>query len=221
MWNWSGPSWASGVIGSFHVNPYRLSIDNDKILWHTEDGQVLFCIQILYIASCQASYVPTTTGSGAFPHSRTKMRADRGGMGAICVLSISFYPSRKQAGHTNHKVSYSFLHHLCKRYNTGSSRGVPLLTPLTCLTPPCSRQAPTSMCTEPCQPGERRLQMNRHQCCFSCVACPSGTFLNTSGQCTPGGCALPFLPTGLSSHWLLASISLSPSLFPPALSSSL
>ncbi|KAM9521030.1 taste receptor type 1 member 1 [Guaruba guarouba] len=79
MWNWSGPSWAFGVIGSFRVNPYRLSIDNDIIPWHTEDGQ-----------------------------------------------------------------------------------------------------APTSMCTVPCQPGERRLPTNRHRCCFSCVACPSGTFLNRS-----------------------------------------
>ncbi|NWS47950.1 TS1R1 protein, partial [Probosciger aterrimus] len=79
MWNWSGPSWAFGVIGSFHVNPNRLSIDDDKILWHTEDGQ-----------------------------------------------------------------------------------------------------APTSICTEPCQPGERRLQTNHHRCCFNCMACPSGTFLNRS-----------------------------------------
>ncbi|XP_061207582.1 taste receptor type 1 member 1 [Neopsephotus bourkii] len=79
MWNWTGPSWAFAVIGSFHVNPDRLSIDNDKLPWHTEDGQ-----------------------------------------------------------------------------------------------------APTSMCSEPCQPGERRLQTNRHRCCFACVACPSGTFLNRS-----------------------------------------
>lgn len=106
------------------MNPEWLSIDNDKLLWHTEDGQVLFCIQILFTASCQASYVPSTTSSGAFPHSRTKMRADRGGMGAICALSISFHPCRKHAGHTNHKLSCSFSHGLCKRYNMGSSGGV-------------------------------------------------------------------------------------------------
>ncbi|NXG85365.1 TS1R1 protein, partial [Stercorarius parasiticus] len=42
------------------------------------------------------------------------------------------------------------------------------------------RQAPTSVCSEACQPGEKRLQQSRHRCCFSCVACPAGTFLNRS-----------------------------------------
>ncbi|NXS72012.1 TS1R1 protein, partial [Pandion haliaetus] len=78
-WDWSGPSWAFNVIGTFRVNPDRLSIDQGKILWHTKD-----------------------------------------------------------------------------------------------------RQAPTSLCSEACQPGEKRLQQSRHRCCFSCVACPSGTFLNRS-----------------------------------------
>ncbi|KFV56462.1 Taste receptor type 1 member 1, partial [Gavia stellata] len=44
------------------------------------------------------------------------------------------------------------------------------------------RQAPTSVCSEVCQAGEKRLQQSRHRCCFSCVACPAGTFLNRSGQ---------------------------------------
>ncbi|NXJ70169.1 TS1R1 protein, partial [Rostratula benghalensis] len=79
MWNWSGPSWAFNVVGTFSVNPDRLSIDKDKILWQTKDGQ-----------------------------------------------------------------------------------------------------APTSLCSQPCQPGEKRLQRSRHRCCFSCVACPAGTFLNRS-----------------------------------------
>ncbi|XP_074017653.1 taste receptor type 1 member 1 [Numenius arquata] len=79
MWNWSGPSWAFNVVGTFSVNPDRLSIDQGKILWHTEDGQ-----------------------------------------------------------------------------------------------------APTSLCSQACQPGEKRLQRSRHRCCFSCVACPAGTFLNRS-----------------------------------------
>ncbi|XP_074749376.1 taste receptor type 1 member 1 [Strix uralensis] len=79
MWNWSGLSWAFDVIGTFRVNPDRLSIDQGKILWHTKD-----------------------------------------------------------------------------------------------------RQAPTSVCSEACQPGEKRLQQSHHRCCFSCVACPSGTFLNRS-----------------------------------------
>ncbi|NXP04861.1 TS1R1 protein, partial [Thinocorus orbignyianus] len=79
MWNWTGPSWAFKVVGTFNVNPDRLSIDQGKILWHTEDGQ-----------------------------------------------------------------------------------------------------APTSLCSQACQPGEKRLQRSRHRCCFSCVGCPAGTFLNTS-----------------------------------------
>ncbi|XP_030819907.1 taste receptor type 1 member 1 [Camarhynchus parvulus] len=85
MWKWLGPKWASDVIGTFHVNPDRLSIDPGKILWHTEDGQ-----------------------------------------------------------------------------------------------------APRSVCSEACKPGEMRLQQSRHKCCFSCVPCPPGTFLNTSGQYTTG-----------------------------------
>ncbi|XP_050570931.1 taste receptor type 1 member 1 [Cygnus atratus] len=39
-------------------------------------------------------------------------------------------------------------------------------------------QAPISMCSQPCAAGEKRLQQNRHRCCFSCMACPAGTFLN-------------------------------------------
>uniref|UniRef100_A0A8C0V1S6 Taste 1 receptor member 1 n=1 Tax=Cyanistes caeruleus TaxID=156563 RepID=A0A8C0V1S6_CYACU len=41
MWKWRGPNWASHVIGTFRVNPDRLSINPSKVLWHTEDGQVL------------------------------------------------------------------------------------------------------------------------------------------------------------------------------------
>lgn len=40
------------MIGTFRVNPDRLSIDQGKIPWHTKDRQVLFCIQILFIAYC-------------------------------------------------------------------------------------------------------------------------------------------------------------------------
>ncbi|NXP55816.1 TS1R1 protein, partial [Heliornis fulica] len=89
MWNWSGPSWAFEVIGTFSVNPDRLSIDQGKTLWHTKDGQ-----------------------------------------------------------------------------------------------------APTSVCSEDCQPGEKRLQRSRHRCCFSCVACPSGTFLNRSDPYACQSCGL-------------------------------
>uniref|UniRef100_A0A8C3NKB8 Uncharacterized protein n=1 Tax=Geospiza parvula TaxID=87175 RepID=A0A8C3NKB8_GEOPR len=55
MWKWLGPKWASDVIGTFHVNPDRLSIDPGKILWHTEDGQVLFFQGCFLIAELQQS----------------------------------------------------------------------------------------------------------------------------------------------------------------------
>ncbi|NXB37653.1 TS1R1 protein, partial [Eulacestoma nigropectus] len=89
MWKWSGPDWASDVIGTFRVNPDRLSIDPGKVLWHTEDGQ-----------------------------------------------------------------------------------------------------APSSVCSEACQSGEKQLQQSRHRCCFSCVACPPGTFLNTSDPSDCQACGL-------------------------------
>nr|UIS42904.1 taste receptor type 1 member 1 [Florisuga fusca] len=79
MWNWSSKSHTFDVIGTFRVNPDRLSIDQDKILWHTEDNQV-----------------------------------------------------------------------------------------------------PTSVCSKGCQPGEKEVHQSHHRCCFSCVACPIGTFLNRS-----------------------------------------
>ncbi|NWI91617.1 TS1R1 protein, partial [Pitta sordida] len=88
-WNWSGPSWAPDVVGNFHVNPARLSIDPGKIPWHTKDGQ-----------------------------------------------------------------------------------------------------APASVCSQACQPGEKRLQQNPHRCCFSCVACPLGTFLNRSDPYDCQACGL-------------------------------
>ncbi|XP_064253197.1 taste receptor type 1 member 1 [Passer domesticus] len=89
MWKWLGSNWASDVIGTFRVNPERLSIDPGKILWHTEDGQ-----------------------------------------------------------------------------------------------------APSSVCSEACKPGEMRLQQSRHKCCFSCVACPPGSFLNTSDPFDCQACGL-------------------------------
>ncbi|NXA03038.1 TS1R1 protein, partial [Sapayoa aenigma] len=89
MWNWSGLSWASDVIGTYRVNPDRLSIDPGKVLWHTKDGQ-----------------------------------------------------------------------------------------------------APASVCSEACQPGQKRLQQSHHRCCFSCVACPSGTFLNRSDPYDCQACGL-------------------------------
>ncbi|XP_017590495.1 PREDICTED: taste receptor type 1 member 1, partial [Corvus brachyrhynchos] len=93
MWKWNGPNWASDVIGTFRVNPDRLSINPGKVLWHTEDGQ-----------------------------------------------------------------------------------------------------APISVCSEACQPGEKQLQQSHHSCCFSCMACPPGTFLNTSGQYILGAAPAPSSP---------------------------
>uniref|UniRef100_A0A8B9ZFK9 Taste 1 receptor member 1 n=1 Tax=Anas platyrhynchos TaxID=8839 RepID=A0A8B9ZFK9_ANAPL len=49
-------------------------------------------------------------------------------------------------------------------------------------------QAPISMCSQPCAAGEKRLQQNRHRCCFSCVACPAGTFLNRTDPYTCQAC---------------------------------
>ncbi|XP_053818573.1 taste receptor type 1 member 1 [Vidua chalybeata] len=89
MWKWLGPNWASDVVGTFRVNPDRLSIDPGKVVWHTEDGQ-----------------------------------------------------------------------------------------------------APSSVCSKACEPGEMRLQQSRHKCCFSCVACPPGTFLNTSDPFDCQACGL-------------------------------
>ncbi|XP_050838646.1 taste receptor type 1 member 1 [Serinus canaria] len=51
-------------------------------------------------------------------------------------------------------------------------------------------QAPSSVCSKACKPGEMRLQQSHHKCCFSCVACPPGTFLNTSDPFDCQACGL-------------------------------
>uniref|UniRef100_A0A8C4YNT0 Taste 1 receptor member 1 n=1 Tax=Gopherus evgoodei TaxID=1825980 RepID=A0A8C4YNT0_9SAUR len=43
-------------------------------------------------------------------------------------------------------------------------------------------QVPVSTCSKVCVKGEKRLQVGLHECCFDCVACPTRTFLNSSGQ---------------------------------------
>uniref|UniRef100_A0A8D0H7A9 Taste 1 receptor member 1 n=1 Tax=Sphenodon punctatus TaxID=8508 RepID=A0A8D0H7A9_SPHPU len=50
-------------------------------------------------------------------------------------------------------------------------------------------KVPISRCSKACEAGEKRLQQGMHQCCFQCVACPSGTFLNKSDpfDCQPCG----------------------------------
>ncbi|NXH44853.1 TS1R1 protein, partial [Dicaeum eximium] len=89
MWKWLDSNWTSEVIGTFRVNPDRLSIESDKIQWHTKDGK-----------------------------------------------------------------------------------------------------APSAVCSEACEKGEMRLQQSNHKCCFSCVACQPGTFLNTSDPFDCHACGL-------------------------------
>ncbi|XP_072210673.1 taste receptor type 1 member 1 [Excalfactoria chinensis] len=50
------------------------------------------------------------------------------------------------------------------------------------------QQVPISVCSWPCAAGEMRLQQNRHRCCFSCVACPAGTFLNRTAPYSCQAC---------------------------------
>ncbi|XP_066493571.1 taste receptor type 1 member 1 [Tiliqua scincoides] len=88
LWNWTGPVWSYIVIGSFDRNPDHLSINKERILWHTEDKQV-----------------------------------------------------------------------------------------------------PASMCSEDCSIGEQKVQEGIHQCCFRCVACSPGTFLNKSNVYTCQKCS--------------------------------
>ncbi|XP_006873171.1 PREDICTED: taste receptor type 1 member 1-like isoform X2 [Chrysochloris asiatica] len=50
-------------------------------------------------------------------------------------------------------------------------------------------QVPTSVCTGNCSKGFRRMVLGIHHCCFSCVSCEAGTFLNESDpyRCQPCG----------------------------------
>lgn len=75
-WNWRGQSWAFDVVGAFTVNPDQLHIDQSKILWHTKDHQVQFCIQILFIVK------PTTSPAlllEYFPRAEEMLRQMGGG----------------------------------------------------------------------------------------------------------------------------------------------
>ncbi|XP_072464830.1 taste receptor type 1 member 1 [Notamacropus eugenii] len=44
------------------------------------------------------------------------------------------------------------------------------------------KQVPRSVCSEECLAGEERRIVGPHHCCFECVPCPAGTFLNSSDQ---------------------------------------
>ncbi|XP_037003896.2 taste receptor type 1 member 2 [Artibeus jamaicensis] len=42
--------------------------------------------------------------------------------------------------------------------------------------------APVSMCSKDCQPGQRKKAMGVHSCCFECLDCLPGTFLNKTAD---------------------------------------
>ncbi|XP_067422765.1 taste receptor type 1 member 2 [Emydura macquarii macquarii] len=46
---------------------------------------------------------------------------------------------------------------------------------------------PISVCSQQCEPGQRRKPMDFYSCCFECIDCESGTFLNNSDlyNCQP------------------------------------
>uniref|UniRef100_A0A2K5ED17 Taste 1 receptor member 1 n=1 Tax=Aotus nancymaae TaxID=37293 RepID=A0A2K5ED17_AOTNA len=50
-------------------------------------------------------------------------------------------------------------------------------------------QVPKSVCSSDCLEGHQRVVMGFHHCCFKCVPCEAGTFLNTSDlyRCQPCG----------------------------------
>nr|XP_056721541.1 taste receptor type 1 member 1 [Euleptes europaea] len=49
-------------------------------------------------------------------------------------------------------------------------------------------QVPVSVCSKDCAVGEQKVQQGIHQCCFDCVACSPGTFLNKSDLYTCQTC---------------------------------
>ncbi|KAM6216891.1 taste receptor type 1 member 1 [Rhynchocyon petersi] len=52
-----------------------------------------------------------------------------------------------------------------------------------------SSEVPTSVCSEDCADGSWRMVTGIHRCCFECVPCEAGTFLNKSDlyRCQPCG----------------------------------
>uniref|UniRef100_A0A8C0WT47 G-protein coupled receptors family 3 profile domain-containing protein n=1 Tax=Castor canadensis TaxID=51338 RepID=A0A8C0WT47_CASCN len=52
-----------------------------------------------------------------------------------------------------------------------------------------NNQVPTSVCTKDCLEGHHRVVVGSHHCCFECVLCEAGTFLNKSdlNSCQPCG----------------------------------
>lgn len=50
---------------------------------------------------------------------------------------------------------------------------------------PSSLQVPVSMCSKSCQPGQMKKPVGLHPCCFECLDCPPGTYLNRSAGVAP------------------------------------
>lgn len=48
-----------------------------------------------------------------------------------------------------------------------------------------SLQVPVSMCSKSCQPGQMKKPVGLHPCCFECLDCPPGTYLNRSAGMPP------------------------------------
>lgn len=48
-------------------------------------------------------------------------------------------------------------------------------------------QVPASVCTRDCLEGHHRVVVGSHHCCFECMPCEAGTFLNKSGEQTVSG----------------------------------
>lgn len=43
-------------------------------------------------------------------------------------------------------------------------------------------QVPKSVCSSDCLEGHQRVIVGFHHCCFECVPCEAGTFLNKTGE---------------------------------------
>ena len=70
-----------------------------------------------------------------------------------------------------------------------------------------SLQIPVSMCSKDCRPGQKKKPVGIHPCCFECLDCLPGTFLNRTAGRTCRHVPLPHLAPphpGLSEPFILA-----------------
>lgn len=77
---------------------------------------------------------------------------------------------------------------------------------------PSSLQVPTSTCSKDCQPGQKKKSVGIHPCCFECLDCLPGTFLNkTEGKACRLAPTLPLPhPRGLQAPSPFGRVSGSP-----------